>query len=840
MIDNDSEASKKKEIVNKMKKYFGEDKVLNVATFSKISSKTAIERACKGMGISGDMAGYLKSLIPVNRGKVAKLKDCLTGENKVTELVKEFKKYNRLQEACLALEGLVSNRGVHAAGTIVCNTPYTDYVSAIRSGDGTLTTCYDLWDAEEVGCIKFDMLTVEAADKIHKTMDYLLEHKKIEWQGSLKDTYYKYLHPDALVYEGEEMWNMIPSIFSVFQFDTAISSKALSATHPQSVMDLSAANSLLRLMPEGSSETPIDRYTRYKANHEEWLKDTKEYGLNDEEREVLWEYLADAYGLADSQEKVMRLSMDKRVSGYSLKEANKLRKSIAKKDVKLQAEAKEQFFGYGRKLGTREVFLDYVWNVVFGASMGYSFSQVHSYAYSTIALQELNLNYFYPRVYWNCACLSVEASNLDEDTKGSTNYGKVAKAIYKMKESNIEVSPPSINDSDIDFTPVEENNTILFGLNGISMINSDITQQIISNRPYSSFEDFYNKNSFEGTLITTSKFVILIKAGCFDSINPRRDEVMKQFVVLNTSQKKQLTMANLPEAVRMGTQIPKDLLRNYKFYKYVCSPRFFYSQHPNFKSKKIYWLDEKGIKFFNKYNQFQLEQGKDWFIEDDKTLIVDKSLEKVFKHTFDAIKQFINTPEFLEDYNKRLYQAEYNRLCPNKDTNHWSFEACSYYANDHELANVDFGKYDILLFDELPEETVFETKTSRGREWKQFELYKIAGTVIDRVDSHHTIVILDANNNVVNCKFTGDAFAFYKQQISVQKKDGTRIVIDPSWFKRGQTIMLTGYRNGENEFRIKTYKSSIFQHKVQKIICVDNETGDIEVQSYRYGYGPDE
>ena len=72
MIDNDSEASKKKAIVNKMKEFFGEDKVLNVTTFSKISAKTAIERACKGLGIGNDTAGYLKSLVPVNRGKVAR------------------------------------------------------------------------------------------------------------------------------------------------------------------------------------------------------------------------------------------------------------------------------------------------------------------------------------------------------------------------------------------------------------------------------------------------------------------------------------------------------------------------------------------------------------------------------------------------------------------------------------------------------------------------------------------------------------------------------------------------------------------------------------------------
>ena len=136
-------------------------------------------------------------------------------------------------------------------------------------------------------------------------------------------------------------------------------------------MDLSAANSLLRLMPDDVDETPIERYIRYKESHEAWAQDTIDFGLNDSERECLWEYLSDAYGLADSQEKVMRLSMDnKRVSGYGLKEANALRKSIAKKDEKLQAKAKKQFFEWGEKIGTREVFLNYIWSVVFAASMG--------------------------------------------------------------------------------------------------------------------------------------------------------------------------------------------------------------------------------------------------------------------------------------------------------------------------------------------------------------------------------------------------------------------------------------------------------------------------------------
>ena len=846
-IDNDSEASKKKLITQAMKDFFGHDRVLNVATFSKISSKTAIEKACRGLGISDDIAGYLKSLVPVNRGKVSSLKECIYGNEKkgikpVYTLVNEMAKYPNLTESCLKLEGLKTNRGQHAAGIIVCNEPYTNYIASIKSADGTDTTCYNLWDSEEASCIKFDMLSVVAADKIHKTMDYLLKYGKIEWQGSLKTTYNKYIHPDVLEYDNPDMWAILPSIYSVFQFDTPISSKALSATKPKSVMDLSAANSLLRLMPDGADETPIDRYIRYKNNHQEWVNDTVGFGLNDAERECLWEYLADAYGLADSQEKIMRLSMDKRVSGYTLKEANKLRKSIAKKDEKLQAEAKAQFFEYGHNLGTRKVFLDYIWNVVFAASMGYSFSQLHSYSYSIIALQELNLNWFYPRVYWNCACLSVEASGINEDGEsgGSTDYGEVAKAIYKMKQSDIEVAPPSANDSELDFTPREKDNTILFGLAGIAKINADIANQIISNRPYTSFKDFYTKNSYDGSLITNSKFITLIKAGCFDDFEPNRVKVMKQYILYSSEPKTELTMANLDMAIKIGCKIPRQMLSPYNFRKYVCSSEFYYSPHPKFKSKKLYWLDNKAQRYFNKNCKDQLQENVDWFYQDDMVLIVDKSLENLYKPVMTELKAYINTPEFIKEFNRQVMRKRYNELVPNQDVNHWSFETCSFFAKEHELAHIDRERYNIDLFNELPEEPRFVTKRWGKREYRQYELAQIAGVVLDKNDNNHLVTLLDINNNVVQCKFVAENYSWYKAQLSEPDGQGGKTVVDPSWFKRGQALILTGVRMGESDFKVKAYKSSIFRHKVQKIVSVDNKTGEMVIQSYRYGYEPDE
>lgn len=836
-IDTDSEPCKKYAIIQAVKDYFGEDKVLNVATFTVISSKTAIERACRGLGISDDTAGYLKSLIPVNRGKVAKLKDCIYGNEKdgikpITALVNEMKKYPNLIECALGISDVVVNRSIHAAGLTISNQPYTDYIGAMRAPNGAMCTAYDLWCSESVSLTKFDLLTVSALQKEHKAMDAMLKDGVIEWQGTIRDTYNKYFHPDVIDYDTPEMWDSISKMYSCFEFDTPISVKALSATHPKSVMDLSATNSLLRLMPDNADETPINRYIRYKKNKNEWIQDTIKYGLNDDERQCLSEYLADAYYMADSQEKVMRLSQDKRVAGYTLKESNKLRKSIARKDPKLQEEARQQFYEHGQRLGTRQVFLDYIWNVVFAASMGYSFSQLHSYVYSIIALQELNIFYHYGPVYWNIGCLTVEATP-DEEGSGanSIDYGEIAKAIYKMKKFGVNIKAPNINLSNFEFTPEAKDNEILYGLGGIAGINADISRQILSNRPYTSFTDFYSKNAYKGSLVTKTKFIQLIKAGCFDEFNPDRVAVMKRFFALSTTPVKSLAMNNIGQIKAARVPIPKSIIAPYNFKKYVCNKRFLFGKHPGFKSKNIYWLDAKALKYFNHNCRNSMSEGTDYWLEDDRWVVVDKSLEKLFKPSMETLKEYINTPEFLDRFNKAQVEKNMAESVDGLDANRWSFQSCAFYSTQHELANVNLAKYNISHFAGLPEEPRFVERSFGKRSWKQFELSAICGTVISRTDSHHLITILTPDNEVVNIKMNDGLFAYYKQQLSTISPDGSKIVIEKSWLERGSLLICCGYRRGQDEFVTKKYKASIFPSQLMKITSING--ADIEIQTER-------
>ena len=837
-IDTDSEPSKKYAIIDAMKQFFGEDKVLNVATFSKVSSKTALEKACRGMDISADTANYMKSLIPVNRGKTASLSECFFGDKekgikKNYDLIHEVEKYDGLKEVALKIEGTLTNRGVHAAGLAICNDPYLDYTSAMRSPEGVMETSMNLWDSEEVSLVKFDLLTVSAVQKIHRAMTEMLKHGAIEWQGSLKATYEKYLHPDVLDYTTPEMWEQAPNMYGLFQWDTPISTKTLALIKPKSIMDMSAGNSLLRLMPDGVTETPVEKYIRYKENPNEWEQDATAYGLTEDEKQVVREICGDSYYLAESQEKIMRLAMSPKVAGYTLKEANKLRKAIAKKNEKLQAESKAQFFEWGKKRDTRDVFLKYIWEELFSASMGYSFSSIHSYAYSIIALQELNIYYHYGPVYWNVGCLSTEAVGDSEGSGNGTDYGAMPKAIYKMKAHGVDILPPSVNNAEVDFGCDPETQCIYFGLGAIAGINQDIANQIIQNRPYNSFKDFYLKNSYNGSLITNSKFIQLIKAGCFDEFEPNRVHVMKQYVILSTEPKKSLTMSNLPEAIRIGAKPPKSLLAPYNFKKYVTSKQFFYGKHPSFKSKKLYWLDARAIKYFNVNCRGQLQEGTDWYEEGEMTLVVDKSLDKLFKPIMEELKKYINTDDFIKEFSKCSYRKKYEEMIGESDPNKWSFQAVSYYSQEHELANVDFDRYNISHFADLPESPVFVDKAWGKRSWKQYEINQICGTMIDKNDSNHYFAILTPDNEVVNINMNNGQYASYKSQISEIGADGKKVVMDKSWLARGTLVIVTGYRRNDS-FVCKHYKSSIYQHSLMKIDKV-YEDGSLDIASKRYG-----
>lgn len=335
-VDIDSQGSKRNEILEAMKAFFGKDMVLNIATFGTEKAKSAIATAARGLGIPDDVSSYLSGLIVNERGFDKSLYETVYGDidkgvvpNK--PFVEEIQKYPKYLETALAIEGLIKSRGSHASGQYYYTHDYTDINAMMKTPSGTRITQWEYHDSDAMGSLKMDMLSVESLDKLRATMDLLIEDKKMEWQGSLKATYDKYLHPSVLNYD-EGVWK--PSwdnkVIDLFQLDTAVGKQAMRNAKPKDLKEVADLNSLMRLMAQPGQELPLDKYIRFKHNIKLWYNEMNEAGLTEEEVKIIEPHYLPSYGVLNAQEQLMLLVMDENICGFTESEANALRKVIGK------------------------------------------------------------------------------------------------------------------------------------------------------------------------------------------------------------------------------------------------------------------------------------------------------------------------------------------------------------------------------------------------------------------------------------------------------------------------------------------------------------------------------
>lgn len=225
----------------------------------------------------------------------------------------------------------VSGIAVHNCGRLLYNGNVFDMNALATTPNGTRISQFDLGDSEKMGSIKYDFLSTDALDKIHSCMNLLMKDGYIEWQGSLRETYNKYLHPDVLDRATPEMWDMLNKgkIISAFQMDSIVAKQTLASIHPSSLLELAATNSLMRLVPEKGHKSPAEEYVEYKKNPQK-LKD-EIYALNgtNKEKEILYNYLKKYNGVLESQENMMQITMIPEFTNFSFSDASKLRKIVA-------------------------------------------------------------------------------------------------------------------------------------------------------------------------------------------------------------------------------------------------------------------------------------------------------------------------------------------------------------------------------------------------------------------------------------------------------------------------------------------------------------------------------
>ena len=708
--------------------------------------------------------------------------------------------------------------GEHAGGIIFVDEPFTNITALMRVPNGDLVTQFDLHDSEEVSAIKIDLLSVEGLDKIHNCLNLLKDNGFIEEKATLRETYESVIGVYNLEREAPEMWEMVwnHEIQALFQMEKQSGIQGIALTHPKSVDDLAVLNSVIRLMAqEKGQEQPLNKYARFKNDITQWYQEMTDYGLTEEEQKLLEPVVGLSYGIAESQEKIMTLVQMPECGGFDLSWADSLRKAVAKKNPEAYIKLQDEYFAAAAQKGLSQKLCNYVWNVLVAMSRGYSFNLSHTLAYSIVALQEMNLAYRYPIIFWNTACLITDSGGAeDTDAEGkNNNYDKIAIAIGKMTSEGIKVVPPNINKSGYTFTPDVENNQIIFGLRGLLNVGEDVIYETIKNRPYTSPKDYLYKVKPK-----KQAMISLIKAGAFDEMIDRKI-CMAWYIWETCDKKSRLTLQNLPSLIKnnlLDESTPEKVIarRVYEFNRYLKA---------NCKAGDYYETDARSMNFLDEIGAIDLVDSsykmnaKDW--------------DKIYQKYMDVFRDWINSDKenILNTLNTEIFRQAWEKDASGT-ISAWEMESMCYYYHDHEMINVDFDRYGIHNFFDLPTVPVIEKSFKKGdKVINMFKLTKIAGTCIAK-DKAKGLVTLLTPNGVVNVKFRKEYFAMFDKQISIRNPDGTKSVIERSWFNRGNMIMVQGVRI-DDLFVPKKYASS-GGHQLYRITTL-NPDGTLTLQEER-------
>ena len=378
-IDTDIEGGRREQVLQHLKETFGKERVANVATFRTEKSKSAILTAARGLGIDVDIAQYIASLIPADRGQLRSLDQCMYGDEEHEWLpIKQFviemtENYPELWEVAHKVENLICGSGIHAGGVIFVDEPFTESTALMRAPDGTICTQFDLHDDEDVSLIKMDLLSVEAMDKIHNCIDLLCDYGYATRRDTLRETYESIVGVYNLEREDPRMWEMVwnHEITSLFQMEKSSGINGIALAHPSTVDELAVLNSVIRLMaPDPGAEQPLNMWARYRKNINDWLEEMHNYGLSSEQIEWLRHNNAITDGICESQEGLMSLIQDERLGGNSLSFADKCRKAIAKKQGKLFEECESAYFETAKEKKCDMTLVHYVWDVLLRVQRG--------------------------------------------------------------------------------------------------------------------------------------------------------------------------------------------------------------------------------------------------------------------------------------------------------------------------------------------------------------------------------------------------------------------------------------------------------------------------------------
>jgi DNA polymerase III subunit alpha len=475
------------QVIQYVKDKYGADRVAQIATFGTLKAKAAIKDVGRALGFTFAETDMIAKLIPApKQGFDYPLTESMKMEPRLPELMKGDPRVKTLIEHALRLEGLVRHASTHAAGVVLSNLPLVDHLPLFVDKEGGIVTQFDMSCVEKIGLVKFDFLGLKTLTLIHDCL------KLIESTQGVK------IDLERLPLDDKKTYRLLcnGNTTGVFQLESTGIREMTVKIRPNCFEDLVAILALYRPGPLDSGMT--EEYIKRKHGKEKFKY------LHPHLEPVL----KDTYGVIVYQEQVMQIAQI--LGGYTMGDADILRRAMGKKDPEEMAAQRERFVEGARKKSIDDKTATEIFDQM-ETFARYGFNKSHSAAYALVSYQTAYLKSHYP-VEFMAALMTSEMGDTD----------KVIKNLAECREKGIEVLAPDINESRSDFTPVGAK--VRFGLAAVKSVGEKAVEVILESRrrdgAFQSLFDFCRRVDL--TAVNRRVIENLINCGAFDSTQVSR------------------------------------------------------------------------------------------------------------------------------------------------------------------------------------------------------------------------------------------------------------------------------------------------------------------------------
>ncbi|MDD4980614.1 MAG: DNA polymerase III subunit alpha [Candidatus Omnitrophica bacterium] len=494
-IDIDFCYERRNEVIDYVTKKYGQHNVAQIITFGTMQARAVVRDVGRVMGIAYADVDRIAKLIPPDPSLT--LKDALESEAELKNLYKNDPQITKLIDTALSLEGLNRHASTHAAGVVIADKPLEEYTPLFKTQDDQITSGYSMSVLEKIGLLKVDFLGLRTLTVIDETVKIIQKTrgKTIDIENMPLDDSNTY----KLLASGHTM--------GVFQVESSGMRELLKKLEPERFEDLIALLALYRPGPMGSGM--LDDFMQRRHN-----RVPIKY-----QHPKLEKILKETHGIIVYQEQIMQIVSE--LAGFSLAQADLLRRAIAKKIPEVMEQQRKNFVLGCAKNEISESVSNRIFDLIEYFS-GYGFNKSHSAAYAMISYRTAYLKANFP-VEFMCALLTSERDNTD----------KIVEYVNEATHMGIKVLPPDINESEALFKVVDDK-TIRFGLLAVKNVGGGAVESLVQARQkdgqFESLEDMCQR--IDSRLVNRKVLESLIKCGALDGFRLARAQM---FVALDTT-----------------------------------------------------------------------------------------------------------------------------------------------------------------------------------------------------------------------------------------------------------------------------------------------------------------